>query len=92
MYLISYQKRNGEVFCRIRNTIPECGLGHETSMGWLVIDIKYYFKNGFYSLRDYQIKRDYYFKRKHLSRNIRQFFIHYGTTILLFIILIILIK
>lgn len=92
MYLISYQKRNGEVFCRIRNTIPDCGLGHQTSMGWKVIDIKYWFKNGFYSSNEYGNLKTKYYKRKHLSKTLNQFFIHYATIILLFIILIILIK
>lgn len=50
MYLITYEKRNGDIFCRLRNSIPECGIGKETSMGWKVVDVKSYFKGGYYSI------------------------------------------
>ena len=91
-FMITYQKTNGEVFYRKRKSLMGLRIGETTSMGWLVVDVKYWFKNGYYSLREYQIKRDYYFKRKHLSRTLNQFFMKYATTILLFLILIYLIK
>ena len=75
MYLISYQKRNGEVFCRIRNTIPDCGIGHETSMGWKVVDIKYWFKNGFYSTSQYN---KLYTKNKNKKQFIKKIHIIYN--------------
>lgn len=53
MYLIFYQKRNGDVICRIRNTMPQYGIGKETSMGWTIIDIKQRFKSSYYSFSEY---------------------------------------
>ena len=52
MYLIFYQKRNGEVICRVRDTIPHYSIGKETSMGWKIIDIKQKFKSSYYSFAE----------------------------------------
>lgn len=46
--LITYQKRNGEIFNRIRNTYCPYRVGDTTSMGWKVLDIKYNYKNKYY--------------------------------------------
>lgn len=40
MYEVTYQKKNGEVFIRTRWTIPNYAIGEQTSMGWLVVDIR----------------------------------------------------
>ena len=53
MYLIEYQKANGDILYRTRNTLPSSGIGEKTSMGWLVKDIKYKFNNKYYSASDY---------------------------------------
>lgn len=49
-YKIIYQKSNGEIFERHRNTIPNTKIGEYTSMGWLILDIKKYFQYRWYSL------------------------------------------
>ena len=62
MYLIEYQKANGDILYRTRNTLPNSGIGEKTSMGWLVKDIKYKFNNKYYSASDY-----YRLQSKHKS-------------------------
>ena len=54
MYQITYQKANGEIFYRIRNTLPRYCIGEETSMGWTLLDIKYNFCDDYYSFLDYK--------------------------------------
>lgn len=83
MYLISYQKRNGDIFCRVRNTIPNCGIGGETSMGWKVVDIKYWFKNGFYSSSQHYKLYSKFKKRNHLKKIIFNIIKKYSTSIAL---------
>ncbi len=53
MILITYQKRNGDIFQRVRNTYTSYRVGDETSMGWKVLDIKYKYKDHYYSYADY---------------------------------------
>ena len=53
VYKIIYQKENGEIFERIRVTLPEYKIGEETSMGWKILDIKYYFQYKWYSSSEY---------------------------------------
>ena len=64
MYQIAYLKRNGEVIFRVRNTLPIQRIGEETSMGWIVQDIKYCFKNNYYSFAEYK-----QLLKKHYSMN-----------------------
>ena len=52
MFLIVYQKRNGELIYRTRNSIPG-KIGAITSMGWLIKDINYFYKGKYYSASDY---------------------------------------
>ena len=51
--LITYQKKNGEIFQRVRNTYSSYRIGDITSMGWKVLDIQYRWKNKYYSSSDY---------------------------------------
>ena len=64
MYLIYYQKRNGDIFTRIRNTLPHCGLGNYMPMGWKVLDIKYNFCGQYLSPYEYHCKVKEYCERK----------------------------
>ena len=91
MYLITYQKRNGDIFCRIRNSIPYHTSGNTTSMGWKIIDIKYRFKNNFYDLNECrELERNYY-KRKHSINNFFQY-IQKNNAMIFIIIIVILVK
>lgn len=92
MYLITYQKSNGEVFCRIRNTMPQCGIGKETSMGWKLIDVKYSFKGGYYSLRECNKLQRRQYKKDHIKRTILNIFKSYNISLALLILIFVLIK
>lgn len=92
MYLVTYKNRNGEVFCKVRNTCPNYNIGDETSMGWTLIDIKYWFKNGYYSSSDcYVMKRKIKENRIKLN-NILTFLKHISITLVLLIIILYLTK
>lgn len=85
MYQITYKKRNGELFNRIRNTLPGY-IGDETSMGWEIVDIKYSYNNNFYSFLEYKHLMRKASKYNNVRRIVRLFFKKYATTILLLII------
>ena len=73
MYQVTYQKANGEIFYRIRNTLPRYRIGEETSMGWKLLDVKYGIYNEYYSFIDYKRimrskKKKTILKLKHLFK------------------------
>ena len=86
MYQITYKKRNGEIFNRIRSTLPTQLIGQETSMGWQILDIKYGFNNNFYSFSDYKQKLNKRKKYNHIQRKIINFLRKYATTITIIIL------
>lgn len=45
---VTYQKSNGCIIQRTRNTIVPYKIGETTSMGWKVLNIEYEYKNKFY--------------------------------------------
>ena len=53
MLQITYQKRNGIVFKRLRDTTPPYRVGEETSMGWKILNIEYEYNNKFYPSYEY---------------------------------------
>lgn len=85
MYQIEYKKRNGEIIKRIRNTLPG-KIGETTSMGWIIMDIKYAFKDKYYSLRDYQILFKKQSKINRINRTINKFLKKYATTMALVVL------
>lgn len=89
MYLITYQKSNGEIFCRIRNTIPEYGIGKETSMGWKILDIKCNYKNNYYSMSTYKYLQKKQYKRNHIRKNILKYVQRYFFIFILLILFLI---
>jgi len=50
---VTYQKRNGVIFKRLRDTTPPYRVGEETSMGWKVLKIEYEYNNKFYPSYEY---------------------------------------
>lgn len=67
MIQITYQKRNGYVFQRLRNTPLTHKIGDTTSMGWKILNIEYQYKNKYYSYYDY-----YTLIRKRKERHIKK--------------------
>ena len=53
MIQITYRKRNGEIIQRIRNTYCSYRIGDTTSMGWVVLDIRYNFNGKYYQRNEY---------------------------------------
>lgn len=85
MYKITYQKRNGEVFDRIRASLPG-KIGDITSMNWLIKDIQYQFNDKYYSFEDYKLITRKYYKILHIKRNINLFLKRYSTLMALIIL------
>ena len=50
---ITYQKENGYIFQRLRNTALPYKIGDTTSMGWKVLNIEYEYKSKYYSEYEY---------------------------------------
>lgn len=67
MLQVTYQKRNGVVFKRLRDTTPPYRVGEETSMGWKVLNIEYEYNNKLYPSYEY-----YRLIEKHKQKIIRQ--------------------
>lgn len=67
LYKVIYKKGNGEIIERERTTLPQAGIGKESSMGWLVLDIKINFQDKWYSLKnelvDYKRAKKLYLKK-----------------------------
>lgn len=89
---ITYQKRNGCVFQRMRETALPYKIGEETSMGWKVLKIEYKYNNEFYSEHDYykmiQKKKEKII-RKHqivdiLKRELKSFLYSFIVVIILY--------
>lgn len=87
MYQIAYLKRNGEVIFRVRNTLPIQKIGEETSMGWIVQDIKYNFNNNYFSLADYKYKMRNQRRINAIHRKMYHLFKKYGITMALLILI-----
>lgn len=86
MFQITYQKRNGEIFNRIRNTLPYETIGEYTSMGWLIVDIKRKHGNKYYSSSEYHKIATKSKNFNHKIRLFQRFIKSYATTIMLFIL------
>lgn len=71
-YLVYYKKGNGEIIQRNRSTLPEYKIGESTSMGWLVMDIKYVLNGNIYdTVKDYNLAIKKLYRFDHTKRNIR---------------------
>lgn len=55
MIQVTYQKRDGDIIHRPRNTILPYKVGDTTSMGWKVLNIEYEYKNKYYPEYEYNV-------------------------------------
>ena len=85
---ITYQKKDGSVMQRFRNTTLPYKIGDETSMGWKVLNIEYEYNNKYYPEYQYNIikqkrKRAYFKKKKaiEICKNEFKMFIYCFITI-----------
>ena len=56
MIQVTYQKKDGTILNRIRNTSLNYNIGDITSMGWKILDIEYNYNGKYYSKYDYDKK------------------------------------
>lgn len=92
MIQVTYQKRDGSIIYRLRNSIPPYRIGESTSMGWTVMNIEYKYKDKFYSEFDYGMLL---YKKKQLflkKQKIKELFLKEIKTILYYIIIMILLN
>lgn len=87
---ITYQKRDGSIIQRLRNTMIPYKIGDTTSMGWKVLNIEYEYNNQYYSKNDYNIilnkNKKIFIKRKQavkLCVNEFKTFLYYFIAVLL---------
>ena len=85
MFLITYEKRNGELLYRKRMSIPG-KIGSITSMGWKIKDIKQEFKGKYYSFADYNFHLRKAQVINHYKIKIKNYIKKYGTTLALIIL------
>lgn len=50
---ITYQKKDGCIIQRLRNTMLPYKIGDTTSMGWKVLNIEYEYNNKYYSENEF---------------------------------------
>ena len=88
MIQITYQKRDGSIMQRIRNTMLPYKIGDTTSMGWKVLNIEYEYNNKYYTYYEYNKlihkSKQRYMKRKQLE----EFCLKKTITLLYYIIMI----
>ncbi len=63
MIQVTYKKRNGDIIQRLRTTHVPYRVGETTSMGWIVLDIKYSYNGKFYHRSEYDTLLDKDWKR-----------------------------
>ena len=64
-YMVTYQKRNGDILLRARKTLYGMRVGDETSMGWTILNIHYNYEGNYYTYPDYcRIIRGQQLKKK----------------------------
>ena len=65
---ITYQKKDGSIMQKIRNTMLPYKIGEITSMGWKVLNIEYEYEGNYYSNTEYNMllnkRKQQYIKKK----------------------------
>ena len=89
--LVTYQKRNGTIIQRTVRNHPPYRIGETTSMGWKLLDIKYFYKGKYYSQTDYDLLIDKAYKKSKKIREIKNkiIFMYKHLTYFLFVMILI---
>ncbi len=86
MMQITYQKRDGSIIHRLRNTSIPYKIGEMTSMGWKVLNIEYEYNNKYYPIYEYN-KLIHKHKQRYLrKRQIKEFYINNIRTLMYYCI------
>ncbi len=83
MYKVIYQKENGDIIERVRNSLPEVGIGQTTSMGWLIKDILHNYKDNYYTYSDYCLLMNKAKKVLKIRRKLTQLYQKYKEVIII---------
>lgn len=71
MMQITYQKRDGSIMLKSRNTMLPYKIGETTSMGWKVLNIEYEYKGKYYPEYKYNMiiykNKQKYIKKKQIK-------------------------
>lgn len=74
MIQMIYQKANGQIVKRVRNTMAPYKIGDKTSMGWEVLDILYLYNHKYYPKYEYdKLVNKYFLKQKKKEKFVRCF-------------------
>lgn len=94
MLQITYQKKDGCIFQRYRNTSLPYKIGDITSMGWKVLNIEYEYHNKYYTESEFNKlvlkNKENFFKKKekkeHFIKEIKIFFHYFISIIMIFLL------
>jgi hypothetical protein len=79
MMKVTYQKRDGSILERYRNTTPPYRIGDYTSMGWKLLNIEYCYKDKLYTEIEYykmiEKRKQNYLKKKQIKEIIVKYII-----------------
>lgn len=91
MIQITYQKRDGSIIQKLRNTTLPYKIGDTTSMGWKVLNIEYEYKNKYYTYYEYNMLIHKSKKRYVRKKKIKEICLKQTISLLYYIIMIIII-
>ena len=86
MIQITYQKRDGSIMQKLRNTMLPYKIGDTTSMGWKVLNIEYEYNNKYYSFYEYNILVQKSKERYIKKQQIKEICLKKGKTLLYYLI------
>lgn len=92
MIMVTYQKANGQIIQRIRNTMCPYRVGDKTSMGWTVLEILYNYKGKYYTKNVYDKFIDHNMFKYQRQRKIKSFIIKLYKELSYLVALLIMIK
>ena len=92
MVLVTYQKRNGEVFDRVMTTSPSYKIGATIPIGWKVLNIMYRYKGKYYNRYDYDKIIDARYRRDKKIHELKKVFPYYFKSFIVFGILMLIFK
>jgi hypothetical protein len=71
---VTYQKKDGTILNRIRNTALDYKIGDITSMGWKILNIEYNYNGKYYSKYDYEKMMMIAKKKQHRIKQLKFIF------------------
>lgn len=79
---VTYQKRNGSIIRRLRNTLLPYKIGDITSMGWKVLNIEYEYNNKYYTYYEYSKLINKQHQKQQKKKQLKELYLHYTKSLL----------